>query len=326
MKKEVFDISKEIHERKYQYNKETLKGTRERVAFAIASNEENKEKWGSEFLWALNDFKFIPGGRILTNAGTSRKNATLFNCYVMNAIPDSMKGIFDTLQESALTQQQGGGVGFNFSTLRPSGAYVGGCESESSGPISFMNVFDATCKTIMSAGSRRGAQMGVLNVDHPDIEAFIDAKRGTDALKMFNISVGVTNDFMDAARNDEDWNLVFGGKIYKTIKAKDLWDKIIKSTYDFAEPGILFLDNINEMNNLWYCEELKATNPCFHPDTIISTVNGPVKIKDITEPTKVYSMDEFGNMVVRDATASWVTRKEAQTLIEPCVNHPYQMY
>jgi ribonucleoside-diphosphate reductase alpha chain len=262
MTKEVFDISKEIHERKYQYNGETVQGTFERQAKHLSSVEEDQDKWYKQFLWALEDFKFLNGGRIITNAGTNRKNATMFNCYVMNKIPDSMDGIFDVVKEAALTQQMGGGVGFDFSTLRPSGAYVAGCESESSGPISFMNVLDATCRTIQSAGNRRGAQMGVLNVSHPDIYKFIESKRGNNALQMFNISVGVTDAFMDAVNGDLDWELTFEGKIYETVKAIDLWDKIIRATYDYAEPGVLFLDNINKMNNLWYCEDLKATNPC----------------------------------------------------------------
>lgn len=262
MTKEVFDISTEIHERKYQYEGETKDGTFRRVAKQLASKEKDKEYWEEAFYTILSKLEFIPGGRILTNAGTTRKNATMFNCYVMNDLPDSMDGIFETVREAALTQQMGGGVGFNFSTLRPKGAWVEGCESESSGPISFMNVFDATCRTIMSAGNRRGAQMGVLNIDHPDIEEFIEAKRGNQALQMFNISVGVSDKFMEALRNKADWDLVFDGKVYKTVKAVELWDKIIKATYDYAEPGVLFLDRINKMNNLWFIEDLKATNPC----------------------------------------------------------------
>ena len=262
MTKETFDISKEIFERKYQYNNETLEQLWSRIAENISSKEESQEFWQGEFYSILEDFKFIPGGRIITNAGTNRTSATLFNCYVMNDIPDDMDGIFNTIRESALTQKMGGGVGYNFSTLRPNGSYIKGCESESSGPISFMGIFDATCKTIMSAGNRRGAQMGVLNIDHPDIEEFIEAKRGNEALQMFNISVGVSDKFMEALRNKEDWDLVFDGKVYKTVKAVDLWDKIIKATYDYAEPGVLFLDRINKMNNLWYIEDLKATNPC----------------------------------------------------------------
>jgi len=262
MTKEVFDISTEIHERKYQYKNETKDGTFRRVAKQLASKEKKSNFWEAEFYGVLSNFDFIPAGRILTNAGTTRKNATMFNCYVMKDLPDSMDGIFETVREAALTQQMGGGVGFNFSTLRPKGAWVEGCESESSGPLSFMNVFDATCRTIMSAGNRRGAQMGVLNIDHPDIEDFIEAKRGNEALQMFNISVGVSDKFMETLRNKGDWDLVFDGKVYKTVKAVELWDKIIKSTYDYAEPGVLFLDRINKMNNLWFIEDLKSTNPC----------------------------------------------------------------
>ena len=260
MEKEVFDIGKEIHERKYQYKKETIEGTWDRVSTDLAK-EEPYEKL-EEFRGVLDDFKFIPGGRILTNAGTERESATYLNCYVMNTIEDDMNCIFDTIRESALTQQMGGGVGFDFSTLRPKGAWVNGCESESSGPISFMHVFDATCRTIMSAGSRRGAMLIALNIEHPDIEEFIEVKRHNDALQMANLSISVTDKFMECLREKGDWELKFDGKVYKTVKAVDLWDKIIKSTYDYAEPGVLFIDRINKMNNLWYIETLKATNPC----------------------------------------------------------------
>ncbi len=267
---ELYPISEEIWNRKYRYqgeNKEVekddcIEDTWKRIAIAIAAKEKESRKWEDEFLSILSDFKFLPGGRIIANAGTTRSEATMFNCYVMNTIPDSLDCIFDTIKDSALTQKQGGGVGFDFSTLRPKGANIKGCEAESSGPLSFMEVLDATCKTIMSAGQRRGAQMGVMRIDHPDIEEFITAKRGNNALKMFNLSVAITDKFIEAVKNNEDWELVFGGKVYKTVHATELWDLIMKSTYDFAEPGFLLIDRINEMNNMYYCEDIRATNPC----------------------------------------------------------------
>jgi ribonucleoside-diphosphate reductase alpha chain len=180
----------------------------------------------------------------------------------MNKIDDSIEGIFDAVKESAMTQKQGGGVGFDFSTIRPEGAHIKGCEAEASGPISFMQVLDSTCRTIMSAGQRRGAQMGVMRCDHPDIEKFITAKRKNAQLQMFNLSVGITEDFMQAVEYDTDWNLKFDGEVMNTVKARELWELIMRSTYDYAEPGFILIDKINEMNNLGYCEEIGATNPC----------------------------------------------------------------
>jgi ribonucleoside-diphosphate reductase alpha chain len=187
---------------------------------------------------------------------------TLFNCFVMGAIPDDMGGIFSHLREAALTMQQGGGIGYDFSTLRPRGAYVKGVGADASGPLSFMDVWDAMCRTIMSAGSRRGAMMATLRCDHPDIEAFVDAKRDPRRLRMFNVSVLVTDAFMKAVADDADWDLVFEGKVYRTIKAGALWERIMRATYDYAEPGVIFIDRVNRRNNLHYCETIQATNPC----------------------------------------------------------------
>ncbi len=262
-------MSSLIWEKKYRYSgsSETpgdgnIGDTWARVAKAAAQNEKSPSKWEKRFSEILQDFKFLPGGRILANAGTARKAVTMFNCYVMNKIEDSIEGIFDTVKEAAVTQKHGGGVGFDFSTLRPGGSPIKGCEASSSGPISFMQVFDSTCRTIMSAGQRRGAQMGILRCDHPDIEAFITAKRGNSQLQMFNLSVGVTEKFINAVRSNSDWELVFKGKVYKTMHAVELWELMMKSAYDFAEPGFILLDRINLMNNLRYCEEITATNPC----------------------------------------------------------------
>ncbi|HWF64962.1 MAG TPA: adenosylcobalamin-dependent ribonucleoside-diphosphate reductase, partial [Rhizomicrobium sp.] len=210
---------------------------------------------------ALAGHKFLPAGRILAGAGTGR-NVTLFNCFVMGTIPDSMDGIFSHLREAALTLQQGGGIGYDFSTLRPRGAAVAGVGADASGPVSFMEVWDAMCRTIMSAGSRRGAMMATLACDHPDIEIFIEAKRTSGRLSNFNLSVLVSDAFMTAVAEDADWTLQFQGKAYRTLKARALWDQIMRSTYEFAEPGVIFIDRINEQNNLSYCETISATNPC----------------------------------------------------------------
>ncbi len=241
----------------------TLKDTWRRVAKALAAAERPSARlfWEDGFYQALEGFKFLPAGRILAGAGTDR-DVTLFNCFVMGEIPDDMGGIFENLKEAALTLQQGGGIGYDFSTLRPKGALVRGVGADASGPISFMDVWDAMCRTIMSAGSRRGAMMATLRCDHPDIEAFISAKQDSDRLRMFNLSVLVTDDFIAAVKADEEWPLVFGGKTYRTVSARALWDKIMTATYDYAEPGVIFIDRINQKNNLHYCETIVATNPC----------------------------------------------------------------
>jgi len=265
----ITDISQEIWTRKYRYQggrdvpaDHSIEDTFKRVAKAAAAKEKDPVKWEGEFFNIMNGYKFIPGGRIVANAGTSRSEVTMFNCFVMNRIDDSIEGVFETVKESALTQKQGGGVGFDFSTIRPAGAPIKGCEAHASGPLSFMRVLDSTCRTIMSAGQRRGAQMGIMRCDHPDIEQFITAKRNNAALQMFNLSVAITDKFMEAVKADGDWELVFGGEVYKTIKARYLWDLIMRSTYDFAEPGFILIDRINQMNNLAYCEDIRATNPC----------------------------------------------------------------
>jgi ribonucleoside-diphosphate reductase alpha chain len=229
-----------------------------RIARALAVSEPEQE---DAFFAALEDFKFLPAGRITAGAGTGR-NVTLFNCFVMGTIPDSMSGIFEQLREAALTMQQGGGIGYDFSTIRPKGADVKGVAADASGPLSFMDVWDAMCRTIMSAGSRRGAMMATMRCDHPDIEDFISAKADSARLRMFNMSVLVTDAFMAAVDADESWDLVFDDKVYHTVAARDLWNRIMKATYDYAEPGVIFIDRINAMNNLSYCETISATNPC----------------------------------------------------------------
>ncbi len=239
----------------------TVEETWDRIATALAQGEQDPGKWVAPFRAALDDFRFLPAGRIVAGAGTGR-SVTLFNCFVMGTIPDSMSGIFDALKEAALTMQQGGGIGYDFSTIRPKGAPVAGVAADASGPLSFMDVWDAMCRTIMSAGSRRGAMMAVLRCDHPDIEDFISAKADAARLRMFNVSVLVTDPFMEAVKTDAPWDLVFDGTLYRTVRARDLWDAIMRSTYDYAEPGVIFIDRINAANNLSYVEEIAATNPC----------------------------------------------------------------
>ena len=239
----------------------TVEDSWRRVARALASVEEDPERWEREFYDALDGFRFLPAGRILAGAGTGR-SVTLFNCFVMGTIPDSMDGIFAMLKEAAVTMQQGGGIGYDFSTIRPKGAPVVGVAADASGPLSFMDVWDSMCRTIMSAGSRRGAMMATMRCDHPDIEDFIAAKSDPARLRMFNLSVLATDPFMEAVKADRGWDLVFGDKVWKTVRARDLWNRIMESTFDYAEPGVIFIDRINERNNLHYCETISATNPC----------------------------------------------------------------
>jgi ribonucleoside-diphosphate reductase alpha chain len=239
----------------------TIEDTWRRVATALAANERDPEHWAERFYAAIDDFKFLPAGRVIAGAGSARE-VTLFNCFVMGAIPDDMGGIFAHLREAALTMQQGGGIGYDFSTLRPKGTLVKGVGADASGPLSFMDVWDAMCRTIMSAGYRRGAMMATLRCDHPDIEAFIEAKREPGRLRMFNLSVLVTDAFMRAVEENASWELTFNGSVHHSLPARELWDKIMRATYAYAEPGVIFIDRINRRNPLYYCEEIRATNPC----------------------------------------------------------------
>ena len=263
-------IAEQIWNDKYRFKEPdgtpidvTVEDTWRRIAKALASaeKEEKRAHWESVFYEALEGFKFLPAGRIISGAGTGRR-VTLQNCYGLGTIPDSMDGIFDALKDAALTMQQGGGIGHDFSTIRPKGALVKGVGSDASGPLTFMDCWDSMCRTVMSAGSRRGAMMATMRCDHPDIEAFIEAKRDPAKLRMFNMSVLVTDAFMQAVKDDADWDLIFDGEVYKTLKANDLWDKIMRSTYGYAEPGVIFIDRINAMNPLNYMETIRVTNPC----------------------------------------------------------------
>jgi ribonucleoside-diphosphate reductase alpha chain len=261
-------IAEQIWDMKYRLKEaggtpidQSIEDTWRRIARALAEVEQDKAGWEDRFYAALEDFKYLPAGRIVAGAGTGR-SVTLFNCFVMGTIPDSMGGIFDNLKEAALTMQQGGGIGYDFSTIRPKGAEVHGVAADASGPLSFMDVWDAMCRTIMSAGSRRGAMMATLRCDHPDIEDFISAKSDPARLRMFNVSVLVTDAFMDAVEADGPWELTFAGRVYHTVQARDLWNKIMRATYEYAEPGVIFIDRINAENNLSYAETIAATNPC----------------------------------------------------------------
>ena len=239
----------------------SVEDTWRRIAKDLAKVEKDPEIWEEEFYKALEDFKYLPAGRITAGAGTAR-SVTLFNCFVMGTVPDSMGGIFDMLKEAALTMQQGGGIGYDFSTIRPKGAPVIGVGSDASGPLSFMDVWDAMCRTIMSAGSRRGAMMATMRCDHPDVEDFITAKQDAGRLRMFNLSVLISDPFMAAVKENADWDLVWNGEVIKTVKAAELWDKIMSATFGYAEPGVIFVDRINQRNPLRYLETICATNPC----------------------------------------------------------------
>jgi len=262
--------SERIWQEKYRFESEdglcrdrTIADSWERVARAAAAAERRpvRARWAREFAEALADFAFLPAGRILAGAGTGRA-VTLFNCFVMGRIEDDLGSIFENVKEAARTMQQGGGIGHDFSTLRPKGALVRSIGADASGPVSFMDVWDAMCRTIMSAGARRGAMMATLRCDHPDIEAFIDAKADPGRLRNFNLSVLVTDAFIRAVREDAPWPLAFAGKVYRTVPARALWQRIMRATYDYAEPGVIFIDRVNAQNNLAYCEQISATNPC----------------------------------------------------------------
>lgn len=287
--------SQEIWETKYQLKDaqgnpvdKDIHDMNQRVAQTLASIElTDRDHWHAKFLWALKNGA-IPAGRILSNVGAEKyKPATsTINCTVSGQVPDSMEGILDSVKEAGLTLKAGCGIGYDFSTLRPRGAFVNGAGAYTSGPLTFMDIYDRMCMTISSAGARRGAQMATFDIRHPDVEEFITAKREDGRLRQFNCSLLITDKFMDAVKGDADWPLIFPAsnlepgthegvlaewpgysgsvmcKVYKTIKARDLWNTIMKSTYDFAEPGFILIDKVNKMNNNWFCEDIRATNPC----------------------------------------------------------------
>jgi len=288
------EISRHVWEAKYRYRNggaihdSTIEDTWRRVAQSLAAVESrNRQHWADRFYRVLEGFRFLPGGRILAGAGTAHR-VTLFNCFVMGLLPDSLEGIFDALKEGALTMQQGGGVGYDFSTLRPRGTKARTTGSIASGPVSFMEIWDRMCATLLSTSARRGAMMATLRCDHPDIEEFIEAKHRGGKLQHFNLSVQVTDELVEAVKQDAEWTLVFPKRSlaeapnghpdvmrrwtgapgvvacrrFRRLPARELWSAIMRANYDSAEPGVLFIDRVNRMNNLWYREYLTATNPC----------------------------------------------------------------
>jgi len=253
------DISQEIDMMKYRQKDESFDEKIKRIANTLCDDDAHK----FELEDILGNMRFLPAGRVQAAIG-SQRITTAYNCFVSGDIEDSMNIIMERASEAAETMRRGGGIGYDFSKIRPRGDKIKSLDSQASGPVSFMGIYDSICQTIASSGHRRGAQMGVLRVDHPDIEEFIVAKRNSHNLTGFNISVGITDKFMEALTSDDgdNFELVFEGKTHRTISAQKLWDDIMESTWDWAEPGVLFIDRIAEMNNLWYCEEISATNPC----------------------------------------------------------------
>ena len=343
--------SQDIWDKKYRLkNKlgepvdDSVDGTYRRVAHALAEVEatpELREHWGERFLWALRRGA-IPAGRITSNAGAlEHKPATsTINCTVSGTIRDSMDDILEKVHEAGLTLKAGCGIGYEFSTLRPRGAYVSGAGAYTSGPLSFMDIYDKMCFTVSSAGGRRGAQMGTFDIAHPDAKEFIRAKREDGRLRQFNLSLLITDGFMEAVEHDQDWPLVFpvhvkeqaeldladpaqvvwrewpthenyvdredglvACKIYGTIRARHLWDMIMVSTYDYAEPGFILIDKVNEMNNNWWCEHIRATNPCGeqplppYGSCLLGSVNLTKFVRDPFGPKARFDWDEYREVV-----------------------------
>lgn len=336
--------SKDIWDKKYRLKSKTgelvdqeIDDTYKRVARALADTEEGSEKqayWHERFLWALRR-GVIPAGRITSNAGaTAHKPATsTINCTVSGTIQDSMDGILDKVHEAGLTLKAGCGIGYEFSTLRPRGAYVSGAGAYTSGPLSFMDIYDRMCFTVSSAGGRRGAQMATFEVAHPDVMEFVRAKREDGRLRQFNLSLLITDEFMEAVKSDGEWPLSFpisekeagehdltdeenvmwrdwpttegyvtndqgmvACRVYKQVRAKGLWDVIMSSTYDYAEPGFILIDRVNEMNNNWFCENIRATNPCVTADTWVHTASGPRQVHQLLDKPVLLRIDGTDHM------------------------------
>ena len=257
---QLSEFSDNLHTLKYRGPGESFREAVNRWAGALSDNSAHfnalQDIFGSQ--------RFLKGGRCQSAIGSPRR-VTPYNCYVSGAIKDTLVGrgsITDSFVEALRTMQMGGGIGFDFSSIRPRGDIIKSLDSKASGPVSFMDIFNSGCHTIRSAGHRRGAMMAVLRVDHPDIMEFIRCKQNETELTAFNISVGVTAAFMEALKKDDTYPLKFKGRTYDKIKARPLWEMIMQNTWDWSEPGVLFIDRINEMNNLWYCESIHATNPC----------------------------------------------------------------
>jgi ribonucleoside-diphosphate reductase alpha chain len=255
------EAAQQLHADKYRGPGESFREATNRIANALKDSDEHFH----EFRHAIGHQRFLPGGRVQSAIG-STKSVTAYNCFVSGVIEDSFVdgsgSIMKRAHEAAATMRMGGGIGYDFSTLRPRGATVRKLQSSSTGPVSFMEIFDAVCRCVASSGHRRGAQMGVMRVDHPDIEEFIRAKQVKGALEGFNVSVAITDEFMEALLTERPFALRFGGEVYREIDPAALWDIMMRGTYDWAEPGVIFVDRINEQNNLWYCEQIAATNPC----------------------------------------------------------------
>ena len=323
---------------------QSIDDTYRRVAKALSEAEPDAERqayWNERFLWALRRGA-IPAGRITSNAGAlEHKPATsTINCTVSGSIPDSMDGILDKVHEAGLTLKAGCGIGYEFSTLRPRGAYVSGAGAHTSGPLSFMDIYDKMCFTVSSAGGRRGAQMGTFDVSHPDVKEFIGAKREDGRLRQFNLSLLITDGFMDAVNKDADWPLIFpvsvkeqndldlndasqvvwrdwpvntgyvtrddglvACKIFGHIRAQLLWNRIMASTYDFAEPGFILIDRVNEMNNNWWCENIRATNPCGEQPLppygacLLGSVNLTLFVRDAFTDKAAFDWEEYKEVV-----------------------------
>lgn len=315
---EIWKIKYQLKDDKGDNIDQDIDGTFDRVATALANVEEtDKEKWYKEFKWVMQNGA-IPAGRIMSNAGAEgyKPATSTINCTVSGTIEDSMDDILDKVHEAGLTLRAGCGIGYSFSTLRHKGAYVKGAGAYTSGPISFMDIYDKMCFTISSAGGRRGAMMATFDVSHPDVMDFIRAKREDGKLRQFNLSLLITKEFIEAVKEEAIWDFlaVDTKEVVSSIPAKELWDTIMSSTYDFAEPGFILIDEVNSMNNNWWCEDIRATNPCLCGDSLVETLGGWVKLKDITEPTIVYTMLEDGSLGTSKASASWVSKKDAPTL------------
>ena len=252
-------FSRQLHAEKYRADGESFDDFTVRYARATSDSKEHFRT----LLDALRNMRLLPAGRQQIAVGRPHQT-TAYNCYVMGGIPDAMDGIMDSLKDSAMTLRAGGGIGMDFSTLRPDGERIRqlGARAYASGPVSFMGMWSGMSRTIRSAGMRRGAMMAVLRVDHPDIRKFVHAKRDQESLTEFNISVAVTDAFMEAVEHDEVFELAFEGRKYSDVRALDLWSEIMETNWDWAEPGVLFIDRINDMNPLGYCEQIAACNPC----------------------------------------------------------------
>lgn len=294
-------LAEELDAMKYRQEGESFDDKINRLARSMS--DDANHQWELEDI--LGNMRFLPAGRVQASMGANRV-VTSFNCFVSGTIEDNMNDIMAKAGEAAETMRRGGGIGYDFSRIRPKGDKIKSLQSQASGPVSFMGIFDAVCQTIASSGHRRGAQMGVLRVDHPDVFDFIRAKRNSDKLTGFNISVAITDKFMEALLNDDDdsFELVFEGQTYKTISARELWDEIMDSTWDWAEPGVLFIDRITEMNNLHYCEEIEATNPCgeqplpAYGACLLGSFNLTQYIPEMYEENREFNFDKFKKDIV----------------------------